>query len=546
MSQSAHKTIVYRYGAVVSSVAVAVGVSFLLPGYVYPRPLVILALVLSIWGRGLGPALVGAGFATVTVSLVFPELLPKYGMVSDAAMFVLAAVTFSAFSSAKLRAEAQRRGVEQQLRESEERFRAIFFRAAVGIAQIGLQGEFLLVNDQLCEILGYTPAELRGKMFPELIHSDDREPSLTAMRRLLEGEPPFLSRKLRLVRKDGAICWTSLCVSLVRDQDQYFIAVVEDITDKVQAELALREIERRLTLVQSVTRLGVWDRDLRTNIISTYGDYAWLHGLQPDHPPLTYEKWLAMVHPLDRERIQLHLRESVEQTHVWDREFRVLWPDGSVHWLLAKGTVYKDDTGRPVGMAGVSIDITERKEAEAALRESEERFRRVFEEGPLGVALVGRDYRFLKVNSALCRMVGYSESELTQMSFADITYPEDMEVNRGLAERMFRREIPSYWLQKRYVKKDGDIIWVSLTASVIRDAEGEPLYGLAMIVDITENKRAEEEALARQKLESLGVLAGGIAHDFNNLLGSILAEAELASANLAAGFVCRWSELRGS
>ena len=391
------------------------------------------------------------------------------------------------------------------------------------------------MNDQLCEILGYTPADLRGKMFPELIHSDDREPSLTAMHRLLEGEPPFLSRKLRLVRKDGAICWTSLCVSLVRDQDQYFIAVVEDITDKVQAELALREIERRLTLVQSVTRLGVWDRDLRTNIISTYGDYAWLHGLQPDHPPLTYEKWLAMVHPLDRERIQLHLRESVEQTHVWDREFRVLWPDGSVHWLLAKGTVYTDDAGRPVGMAGVSLDITERKEAEAALRESEERFRRVFEEGPLGVALVGRDYRFLKVNGALCRMVGYSESELTQMSFADITYPEDMVVNRGLAERMFRREIPSYWLQKRYVKKDGDIIWVSLTASVIRDAEGEPLYGLAMIVDITENKRAEAEALARQKLESLGVLAGGIAHDFNNLLGSILAEAELASANLAAG-----------
>ena len=130
------------------------------------------------------------------------------------------------------------------------------------------------------------------------------------------------------------------------------------------------------------------------------------------------------------------------------------------------------------------------------MRESEERFRRVFEEGPLGVALVGRDYRFLKVNGALCRMVGYSEAELTQMSFADITYPEDMVVNRGLAERMFRREIPGYWLQKAVREEDGDIIWISLTASVIRDAEGEPLYGLAMIVDITESKRAEAEALA--------------------------------------------------
>jgi two-component system cell cycle sensor histidine kinase/response regulator CckA len=535
VSESALKIIVYRYAAVLSSVAVAVGVSFLLPGYVYPRPLVLLALVLSIWGRGLGPALVGAGFATVSVGLVFPDLLPKYGMVSDAAMFALAATTFSAFSGAKLRAEAQRRAVEQQLRDSEERFRATFFRAAVGIAQIGLQGEFLLMNDQFCQILGYTSAELRSKTFQEITHPDDREPSRTAMRRLLEGEPPFLSKKLRFVRNDGAISWASLCVSLVREHDQYFIAVVEDITDRVQAEIALREVERRLTLVQSVTRLGVWDRDLRTNMIATYGDYARLHGLEPDHPPITYEEWLASVHPVDREHIELQLQESVEQTHVWDREFRVLWPDGSVHWLLAKGTVYTDEAGRPIGMAGVSLDITERKEAEAALRESEERFRRVFEEGPLGVALVGRDYRFLKVNGALCRMVGYAESELTQMSVIDITYAEDMEVNRGLAERMFRREIPSYWLQKRYVKKDGDIIWVNLTASVIRDAEGQPLYGLAMIVDITESKRAQEEALARQKLESLGVLAGGIAHDFNNLLGSVLAEAELASANLAAG-----------
>jgi PAS domain S-box-containing protein len=284
-----------------------------------------------------------------------------------------------------------------------------------------------------------------------------------------------------------------------------------------------------------VTHLGVWDRDLRTNTIATYGDYARLHGLEPDHPPLTFEEWLGMVHPVDRERIQVQLRESVEQTHVWDREFRVLWPDGSVHWLLAKGLVYTDDGGRPMGMAGVSLDITERKEAEAALRESEERFRRVFEEGPLGVALVGKDYHFLKVNNAMCRMVGYTEEELMRMSFVDITHPDDLEVNRGLAEQMFRREIPRYWLQKRYVKKDGDIIWVNLTASVIRDAEGLPLYGLAMVEDITDSKRAQEEALARQKLESLGVLASGIAHDFNNLLGSVLAEAELAAGELAAG-----------
>jgi two-component system cell cycle sensor histidine kinase/response regulator CckA len=276
VSRSALKTIVYRYGAVVSSVAVALGVSFVLRRYVYPRPLVLLALVLSIWGRGWGPGLVGAGFATVTVRLAFPALLPRYGTVSDSAMFLLAAVTFCAFSGAKVRAEA-------------------------------------------------------------------------------------------------------------------------------------------------------------------------------------------------------------------------------------------------------------------ALRESEERFRRVFEEGPLGVALVGKDYRFLKVNSALCRMVGYDEAELTQMSFLDITHPDDLEVNRELAGRLFRWEMPSYRLQKRYVKKGGEIIWINLTASVIHDSEGVPRYGLAMIEDITDTKHAQEEAIARQKLEGLGVLAGGIAHDFNNLLGSILATSELVMSELPDG-----------
>ena len=163
----------------------------------------------------------------------------------------------------------------------------------------------------------------------------------------------------------------------------------------------------------------------------------------------------------------------------------------------------------------------------------------MFEEGPLGLALVGTDYRFLKVNSALCRMVGYKEEELVHKTFSEITHPDDVQADVVLAERLFRREVPFYRIQKRYVKKSGEIIWINLTASIIHGSDGEPIHGIAMVEDITEMKRTQEEALFRQKLESVGTLAGGIAHDFNNLLGAVQAQAELAAAELDAGASCK-------
>ncbi len=177
--------------------------------------------------------------------------------------------------------------------------------------------------------------------------------------------------------------------------------------------------------------------------------------------------------------------------------------------------------------------------AEAAMRESEERFRRVFEEGPLGLALVGTDYRFAKVNSALCEMLDYPEAELVRKTFAEITHPDDVQADVELAKQLFKGEIPFYRMQKRYQKKNGEIIWINLTASMIRGPDGQPFHGLAMVEDITEIKRTQEEALFRQKLESVGTLAAGIAHDFNNLLGAVQAQAELGLSELEAGSSCK-------
>jgi PAS domain S-box-containing protein len=146
------------------------------------------------------------------------------------------------------------------------------------------------------------------------------------------------------------------------------------------------------------------------------------------------------------------------------------------------------------GEVGISVhqDITERKQAQEDLRQSEERFRGVFERSPLGLALIQPDFRLARVNPSLCRMSGYSEAELVGMNPLEFTHPDDLEKSAALAEQLFKGEIPSYQLEKRYVKKSGEIIWVNMTATILRDREGRPVLGLGIAEDITERKHADE------------------------------------------------------
>ena len=143
------------------------------------------------------------------------------------------------------------------------------------------------------------------------------------------------------------------------------------------------------------------------------------------------------------------------------------------------------------GSISAISDIAQRKLAEEELRESEERFRQVFEQGPLGVAMLDLDYRWISVNPKLCEMLGYTRDELTKLTFVDITHPDDIEADLDQHRKVLMGEIPVKKLEKRYIKKTGEILWARLTGSLVRDAQGRATYFLAMIEDITDRKQAE-------------------------------------------------------
>lgn len=150
-----------------------------------------------------------------------------------------------------------------------------------------------------------------------------------------------------------------------------------------------------------------------------------------------------------------------------------------------------DAGGRLVGASAILHDVTDRKRAEGALRESEARFRATFEQAAVGIAHVRPDGRWLRVNEKLCEIVGYSRDELLRKTFQEITHPDDVAPDVAQTERLLAGEIANYTIEKRYVRKDGSAVWVSLTGSLVRDAAGAPDYCVAVVKDVTARREAE-------------------------------------------------------
>jgi len=188
-------------------------------------------------------------------------------------------------------------------------------------------------------------------------------------------------------------------------------------------------------------------------------------------------------------------------------------------------------TGDEWYVAGAIRNIAQRKMAEETLRESERRFRSIFENSPTGISIANARGEIILCNPAFRKMLGYEDGGMPQR-FADMTHPHDLKENLQLFDEMLRGERDHYHVQKRYIRKDGEIIWVNLTVTAVRDEQGSFRYNFAIVEDISERKKLEDQLRHSQKMEAVGQLAGGIAHDFNNILTAVTGYANLLKMKL--------------
>ena len=203
------------------------------------------------------------------------------------------------------------------------------------------------------------------------------------------------------------------------------------------------------------------------------------------------------------ERVGAVKYSQIRETGTGTTETRWKRKDGTIMDLVLSSTVI-DPKDPSVGVVFTALDVTERKQAQQALGESEERYRAVFDNAGIGIDMVGRDGKVMRVNPALSTMLGYTEEDFRQLTFMDITHPDDREASKQSLEAIISADVASYRLEKRYIRKDGGIVWGDLSVSAIRDAQGKHTATVGVIADITERK--ESQVRLKQSEESLRLI----------------------------------------
>lgn len=258
-----------------------------------------------------------------------------------------------------------------------------------------------------------------------------------------------------------------------------------------QHEERLRERERRFRMLVRSAPVGIFLTDAEGNCLYVNDCWCQLTGLTSEQA--VGSGWFQALHPDDHDRVLQAWRLAVEACSEFVAEHRFQSASGRIAWLNTRAVPLRSREGRLNGYLGANADIADLKRAEETLRASEARFRNYFELPLVGIALTGPDKRWLEVNDRLCEMLGYSRAELRQLSWAGLTHPDDLDAEVAQFERVISRRVDGYSFDKRFIRKDGAILYASISCRCVRRSNGMVDYFVTVLQDISERRQAEEQ-----------------------------------------------------
>ena len=405
-----------------------------------------------------------------------------------------------------------RKEAEEKLRASEELLSSTFagIEGAITISEVidgGGEFRFLAANRACIEYTGIPLEKWRGARPQDLLPPADAAAICRRYREAVrKGSSLEYEELLNFPAREIQALTT---VTPLRDANGVITRVVAtsiDITERKRAEEQLRESEERYRAVVKAAAAIEW-------IAAPGGDFvtpqaSWEEFTGQTFADYSGDNWASTLHPDDRERTLRAWRKAVTEKSRYEMENRMRWRDGEYRWMQVRAIPIFDEAGEIREWIGTNTDITTRKEAEEKLRESRARLAATQANAPIGIVETALDGSYLYVNDEFCRLTGYARNELLKLKFSEITFAEDLPRNRELFGQLAAGEIPSFRLEKRFVRKDGSLIWADVNRTLVKDATGNPLYVIGAINDISERKRAEEqlresETFVRATLNSL-------------------------------------------
>ena len=421
----------------------------------------------------------------------------------------------------------ERRQGEEALRESEESFRSAFSNAAIGLALLRPSGQWLKTNRSLCAMVGYTEQELLSLSFRDITHPGEREADHQNLLKLLGGEIQTFQGERRYVHKLGHMVWVGLSVSLLRDQDSqplYFIAQIQDITERKRAEEARRESEDRFQALANFAPVLIWMSD--ADALCSFCNEGWLSFTGRRLEQELGNGWAEGVHPEDFQRCLKTYVDAFGAREPFSLEYRLRRADGEYRWILFSGAPRSMPDGSFAGFLGSGIDIAAHKQVEDALRENAERFQLCV--AGSRDAIWDWDIRSnrIYVSEHYKAMLGFTAAPFrgTIEELALPIHPEDLLKTQQALEAQLKHKEPLD-VEFRLRRAAGQYGYFAARGVALRDPQGRPLRVAGSVSDISIRKKAEQDLLGEKEY------LGNIVNNAKVLICGILPDGTTRFAN---------------